>query len=226
MFLPIGDDNLNERTPWVHYAIIAANVAVFLYTMSLVGWAEKWFFTRRGLVPAHFSVLTMFTSMYIHGGFAHVFGNMLFLWIVGDNVEDRLGHLGYLAFYHMAGVAACLAQVAWMPHASLPLVGASGAISGVMGAYAVFFPRTKIKIWYFFWFTFGVTYISAIWAVGLWFLEQVLLGAMAGPTGVAYEAHIGGTVFGVGAARGIRAWSLKESRRGRFPPGWFFRSGR
>ena len=103
-----SDNNLNERTPWVHYAIIAANVAVFLYTMTLDGWAEKRFFTRRGLVPAHFTVLTMFTSMYIHGGFAHVFGNMLFLWIVGDNIEDRLGHLGYLAFYHMAGVAACL----------------------------------------------------------------------------------------------------------------------
>jgi len=208
MFLPIGDENPNERTPWVHYGILAANAAVYLYTLIL-GWDLKEFFQAWGLVPAHFTVLTMFTSMYIHGGLVHVFGNMLFLWIVGDNVEDRLGHLGYLVFYHLAGVAACLAQLAWTSDPSVPLVGASGAISGVMGAYAVFFPRAKIKIWYWVWFVTGVTYVSAIWAVGFWFLEQVLLSAFALPTGVAYGAHVGGVVFGVATALLLRTWVLK-----------------
>jgi membrane associated rhomboid family serine protease len=221
MFLPIGDENPNERTPWVHYGILGANVAVYLYTLSLGRDVGK-FFQAWGLVPARFSVLKMFTSMYIHGGIAHVFGNMLFLWIVGDNVEDRLGHLGYLVFYHLAGVAACLAQAAWTTKASLPLVGASGAISGVMGAYAVFFPRAKIKIWYWVWFFAGVTYVSAIWAVGFWFLEQVLLRTLAGPTGVAYEAHVGGVVFGVASALVLRKWVLKgydSVRRVVRPPG-------
>ena len=210
MILPIGDDNPKEITPYVHYGIMAVNVVVFFYSLSL-GWRVEDFYKAWGLVPASFSGVKLFTSMYLHGDIWHLFGNMLFLWIVGDNVEDRLGHVGYFVFYHLAGVAACLAHVAFSPNSPLPLIGASGAISGMMGAYAVFFPNAKIKIWYwlFFFFT-NVVYVSAKWAVGLWFAEQILLRTVLGPTGVAYDAHIGGIVFGVAAAFFLRKVILKK----------------
>ena len=111
-------------------------------------------------------------GVYLHAGLGHIFGNMLFLWIVGDNVEDRMGHVGYLIFYHAAGAAATLAYVAFTPDVTVPLVGASGAISAVMGAYAVFFPNAKIKIWYWiFLFFTNIIYVSAKWAVppSAWF---------------------------------------------------------
>jgi len=212
MILPIGDDNPNEKTPYVHYLIMALNVMVFLYTLRHTGFgSSRAFYLKWGLVPARFSMVKVFTSMYFHGGLGHIFGNMLFLWIVGDNVEDRLGHVGYLAFYHLAGVAACLVHVATDPHATIPLVGASGAISGVMGAYAVFFPRARIKIWYWiFLFFTDIIYVSAKWAVGLWFVEQLLLWSLGGGMGVAYGAHVGGIVFGVVVALALRKLFLKE----------------
>jgi membrane associated rhomboid family serine protease len=208
MFLPIGDDNPNERPAYVHYCIMGVNVAAFIYTLGQ-GYDAERFLLAWGFVPAHFSLLTLFTSMYIHGGVGHIFGNMLFLSIVGDNVEDRLGHVGYFVFYHLAGAAACLAHAALTRHGAMPLVGASGAISGVMGAYAIFFPRAKIKIWYWlFFFLFGVAYVSAGWAVGLWFVEQLLLRAVLGEQGVSYDAHIGGIVFGVTTALVLRGFFL------------------
>ena len=210
MFLPIGDDNPKETTPFVHYGIMTVNVVVFFYSLQY-GWHPEKFWLAWGLVPAEFDLTRLFTSMYVHGDFGHLFGNMLFLWVVGDNVEDRLGHAGYFAFYHLAGVAACLTHVAFTGSSLVPLIGASGAISGVMGAYAVFFPRAKIKIWYWvFFFFMGVAYVSAKWAVGLWFLEQVLLRAVLGSRGVSYDAHIGGIVFGVAAALVLRGAFLRK----------------
>ena len=210
MFLPIGDDNPKETTPFVHYGIMTVNVVVFLYALRY-GRHVGEFWLAWGLVPAEFDLTRLFTSVYVHGDIWHLFGNMLFLWIVGDNVEDRLGHVGYLVFYHLAGVAACLAHVAFAPNSLLPLIGASGAISGVMGAYAVFFPRAKIKIWYWvFFFFMGVAYVSATWAVGLWFLGQVLLRVGLGSRGVSYDAHIGGIVFGVAAALVLRGVFLRK----------------
>ena len=209
MILPIGDDNPKDTTPYVHYGIMTVNIAVFvLFTMGFRNLKEaRAFYERWGLVPAQFSVVKIFTSMYLHGGFGHLFGNMLFLWIVGDNVEDRVGHFGYFVFYHAAGVAACLAHVAFHSESMMPVVGASGAISAAMGAYAVFFPTAKIKIWYWvFLFFMDVVYISAKWAVGLWFLEQLLLRMLGGNPGVAYEAHIGGVAFGA-----VAAWVLKRT---------------
>ena len=210
MLLPIGDDNPNERTPFVHYAILGANVLVFLFMAGMTREGEGDFIMRWGLVPAQFSLLNLFTSLYLHGGLAHIFGNMLFLWIAGDNVEDRLGHAGYFVFYHLAGAAASLAHVAFAADSPVPLVGASGAISGVMGAYAVFFPNSKIKIWYWvFLFFMNVVYVSAKWAVGLWFLMQVLLATLTRGSHVSYDAHIGGLLFGVGAALALKAFVLK-----------------
>ncbi len=210
MILPIGDDNPREITPYVHYGIMTVNVVVFFYSLGLGGHVEK-FYHAWGLVPARFSVVKLFTSMYIHGDIWHLFGNMLFLWVVGDNVEDRLGHLGYFGFYHLAGVAACLAHVAFAPNSPLPLIGASGAISGMMGAYAVFFPNAKVKIWYwvFFFFT-NVVYVSAKWAVGLWFALQVFQRAVLGSVGISYDAHIGGIVFGVVVALVLRKVFLRK----------------
>ncbi len=209
MFLPIGDDNPRERTPFVHYAILGVNVLVFLYTLALSPREKYDFFLQWAMVPEHFSVVTLFTSIYLHAGLAHLFGNMLFLWIVGDNVEDRLGHVGYFLFYHASGAAATLAFVALSQDPSIPLVGASGAISSVMGAYAVFFPNAKIRIWYWLFFLMDTVYVSAKWAVGLWFLEQLVLWKFSGGSGVAYEAHLGGLAFGVGAALVLRHFVLE-----------------
>ena len=210
MLLPIGDDNPRERTPFVHYAILGVNVAVFLYMLTLSDAGMNAFFLRWGMRPDHFSLVTLFTSVYLHAGLGHIFGNMLFLWIVGDNVEDRMGHVGYLIFYHAAGAAATLAYVAFTPDVTVPLVGASGAISAVMGAYAVFFPNAKIKIWYWiFLFFTNIIYVSAKWAVALWFLEQVLLRLLVGRAGIAYEAHIGGLLFGVAVALALKGLVLK-----------------
>ena len=203
--LPIGDDNPNLRTPYVHYAILTVNVAVFVLMLGMSRREEADFVFRWGLIPSRFNILALFTSLYVHAGLAHIFGNMLFLWIVGDNVEDRLGHAGYFVFYHVAGAAAALTHVAFAGASDVPLVGASGAISAVMGAYAVFFPNAKIRIWYWFLLVFtNVVYVSAKWAVGLWFLEQVVLRGVANSEHVAYDAHIGGLIFGVVAALALR----------------------
>ncbi len=213
MLLPVGDDNPNERTPVVHYGILGVNVAVFLYMLTLGDAEVRHFLFRWGLVPADFNVVSLFTSLYVHGGLAHLFGNMLFLWIVGDNVEDRMGHAGYFIFYHVAGAAASLTHVALHGASALPLVGASGAISAVMGAYAVFFPNSKIRIWYWAFFLFGVAYVSAKWAVGLWFAEQILFQVLSGGgrfSPVSYDAHIGGLLFGVAVAIVLRQFVLKK----------------
>jgi len=214
MILPIGDDNPKEKTPYVHYAIMIVNVLVFFHVAGFRSAAEyERFYRTWGLVPAAFNVVSLFTSMYLHAGLMHLAGNMLFLWIVGDNVEDRVGHVGYLVFYHAAGAVATLAHAWAYPASTMPLVGASGAISGMMGAYAVFFPHAKIKIWYWVWLFFtNVVYVSAKWAVALWFLEQLLLRWATGAagSGVAYEAHIGGLVFGVATAAVLRETLLRE----------------
>lgn len=211
ILLPVGDDNPKVTTPYVHYTIMGVNVVVFFGTLGKTLFEGAEFFQDWGLIPAQFSIVTLFTSMYIHAGIGHIFGNMLFLWVVGDNVEDRLGHFGYFLFYHAAGVAACFAHMIFTDDATMPIVGASGAISGVMGAYAVFFPRAKIKIWYWFFIFFtNIIYVSAKWAVGLWFLQQLLLSAVTRGAGVAYEAHIGGVIFGAAAASILAKAFLKK----------------
>jgi membrane associated rhomboid family serine protease len=211
MLLPIGDDNPTIRTPWVHYGIITLNVLVFLYMLTLPEQTLEAFANAWGFVPAHFNWVSLFTALYIHGGILHIFGNLLFLYIVGDNVEDRMGHLGYFVFYHATGAVGNLAHMGLDPTSAIATVGASGAISGVMGAYAAFYPNAKIRLWYWLGFFFtGRTYISAKWAVGLWFAEQVVLILIFGETGVAYSAHIAGLVFGVLIALILRFTLLRE----------------
>ncbi len=159
--------------------------------------------TNTGLVnletPVH-TVFTIFTSMFIHGGFMHLAGNMMFLWVFGDNIEDRLGHVKYLVFYLVAGVAATLAQ--WMidTGSQVPLIGASGAISGVLGAYLIIYPNNKIKALIIF-YLITVVEMRAMWLLGAWFVWQLIQGSMSlglsGTVSVAFFAHIGGFMAGM-----------------------------
>ncbi|MEK7449189.1 MAG: rhomboid family intramembrane serine protease [Planctomycetota bacterium] len=203
LILPIGDINPRRTVPYVNYLLIAVNTAVFI----LLGFQENYdlIVSRYGLTPAQIKPLTFITSMFLHGSIFHLVGNMLFLWICGDNVEDRLGHLGFLLLYLTAGLVAGGAHILMISPAEkmIPCIGASGAISGIMGAYLVLFPGSRIKFWYFFFFYFfirtGTFMLTSFWAIGFWFAEQLLLtfisSAYQMPSGVAYWAHIGGFVF-------------------------------
>ena len=198
MFIPIGDENPTERKPFVNYAFIGINIVVFvLQALSPPEATLRW-----SIVPAHLEWTTVFTSMFLHADLLHLGFNMLFLWIFGDNVEDRLGHVGYTVFYVFCGIAAAVAHIAGDPTSQLPTLGASGAVSGVMGAYIVFYPRAHVKtfIWLGILYADVVRIPAFIW-VGIWIVEQIVLNALApvgGGGGVAYLAHIGG--FGAGAA--------------------------
>ena len=198
--IPLRDVIPSRTTPVVTVSLIVANVAVFLYELTLGRDVEE--FTRVfGLVPADFSWFTLFTSMFLHGGLFHVGGNMLYLWIFGDNVEDRMGHGRFLAFYVLCGTAAALTQTFTSPESTVPMVGASGAIAGVMGAYFVLYPRSRIVTLIPLFFFFQIVEIPAIFFLGIWFVMQFLSGvgsiAASATGGVAFWAHIGGFVAGV-----------------------------
>jgi membrane associated rhomboid family serine protease len=188
----------------VTISLIAINVLVFLYELSL-GRAVDAFTLYWGLVPAAFSWVAVFTSMFLHGGLLHVAGNMLYLWIFGDNVEDRMGHGRFLVFYLLCGVAAALAQTITVPDSVVPMVGASGAIAGVMGAYFVLYPRSRIVTLIPIFFFFQIVEVPAIFFLGIWFLMQFVSGvgsivsAVGGAPGggIAFWAHIAGFVAGI-----------------------------
>lgn len=205
IIIPVGDDNPRKTVPWVNWLLIIVNVAVFA-SYALASEAKTAaLFEHYALVPSRWRPEALLTSMFLHGGVAHLLGNMLFLWITGDNVEDRLGHFGYLVFYATAGAVAGLAHVWHLPHSDVPCVGASGAISGVMAAYLVLFPRVHIRFWgvlifvvIFRTFSFQLPAWSAL---GFWFLQQLLMQWLAGRdpgvATVAYDAHIGGFAAGL-----------------------------
>jgi membrane associated rhomboid family serine protease len=202
--IPLHDIIPSRTTPYVTISLISINVLVFLYELSL-GRAVDAFTLYWGLVPAAFSWVTVFTSMFLHGGLLHVAGNMLYLWIFGDNVEDRMGHGRFLVFYLLCGVAAALAQTITAPDSVVPMVGASGAIAGVMGAYFVLYPKSRIVTLIPLFFFFQVIEVPAILFLGIWFLMQFLSGvgsivttAGGGPAGgVAFWAHVAGFVAGI-----------------------------
>ena len=215
MIIPYGDDSSPRRTPYVNYALLAANVLIFLF-YGFSSETADWVFKRYAFVPAEWgwaTWYTAFTSMFLHGDILHVGGNMLFLYIVGDNVEDKLGHALYLVAYLLCGLGAVALHVAAGPGSVRATVGASGAISGVIAMYAVFFPRVPIKFFYFIFFGFvwfGTFKLSAIWAVGYWIVEQLLLGTVSSlgsspVSNVAYWAHVGGFVMGFAAVLVLRA---------------------
>ena len=208
---PLGDDNHGARgVPLVTIALVAINSLVFLYQMGLpVEELQKFIFTY-GMIPAEIeqgqNTFTLLTSMFVHGGFAHVFGNMLFLWIFGDNIEQRFGSILYLLFYLGCGLAASYAHIATNSGSVIPSVGASGAISGVMGAYVLLYPLNRVRVLVWFW---GIFYVPAFIFLGVWFLTQLMNGlvqlrvATAQTTGVAFWAHIGGFVAGWGAGASL-----------------------
>jgi membrane associated rhomboid family serine protease len=212
---PLKDDNPTQGTSIVTIGLILANVLVFLYQGSLElgdARAGQAFIEEFGLVPCRLTgacrsaadlpspILTIFTSMFMHGGLFHIAGNMLYLWIFGNNVEDALGHGRYLIFYFASGVAAALAQTAIGPTSTVPMVGASGAISGVLGAYLVLFPHAYVTTLIILGFFFRLVKIPAVIVLGFWIVLQVLngLGSFGASGGVAFFAHIGGFVAGMG----------------------------
>ncbi len=233
--LPLKDDIPSRSVPIVTIGIIAVNILVFLYQASLqlgddpaAGRAYQAFVFEFGLIPCRLSgacevptdvphpVVTVFTSMFMHGGLFHIFGNMLYLWIFGDNVEDTLGHGRFLGFYVVSGVAAALVQTL-MGHASTtPMIGASGAVSGVLGAYLFLFPHANVLTLIIFGFFVRIVRIPALIVLGFWIVVQFLNGlitfgaAMAGrgpEGGVAWFAHIGGFLAGV-----LLLYALKPRR--------------
>ncbi|MCO5177697.1 MAG: rhomboid family intramembrane serine protease [Thermomicrobiales bacterium] len=228
--IPIGDDNrARRRTPVVVYAIIVLNVVVFLYELSLQaqgGDSLGRFIYSWGAIPLELAHMedfppsislpiwaTGFSSMFIHGGWLHIIGNMLFLWVFGDNVEDALGHARFIIFYLICGIGAVALQVLVDTSSTQPMVGASGAISGVLAAYLVLFPHGRVRV--LIWLGIFVTVISlpALIVIGFWIVLQFISGfASVGPDtaqagGVAYFAHIGGFITGL-----VAIWLFRNHR--------------
>ena len=202
---PLRDHNPSGRTPYVVYALMAANILIFLMSLDFRGdERELWnHYVTWAVFPVRITegdgYYTLITSTFLHGGFMHLAGNMLFLWIFGDNMEDQMGHGGFLVFYAICGVAASLFQVMSNPDSAIPLVGASGAIAGVMGGYLLLFPKARIDILLILIIFFRIFTIPAWILLGVWMGMQVFGGLGADPEtgGVAYWAHGGGFVVGL-----------------------------
>lgn len=205
--IPIRDQIPTRRVPFVNYILIAANIFVFIL-QYLAGANQDALIYQFALIPATFSagaslsnISDIFTSMFMHAGLAHLGGNMLYLWIFGDNVEDSMGHGRFLLFYLVGGLVASLAHIFTNPTSQIPTVGASGAIAAVLGAYLVLYPTSKVLTIIPLGFFLRMTMIPAVIVLGLWFVLQLFSGvlSMGGPDvgGVAFWAHIGGFVTGV-----------------------------
>src|SRR5918992_5080875 len=174
--IPLRDIIPSRTTPVVTIGLIVVNALVFFYQWSLGERDGEAFALFYGLIPAAFSWITVLTSMFLHGGVLHFGGNMLYLWIFGDNVEDRMGHGRFLVFYLLCGMAAALAQTVTDPSSIIPMVGASGAIAGVMGAYFVLYPRSRILTLVPIFFFIQILEAPAIFFLGIWFLIQFMTG--------------------------------------------------
>jgi membrane associated rhomboid family serine protease len=232
--IPLRDRNPTRRTPIVTFSLIGLCVAVFLVELSITATSGdaglEHFFDQWGAVPANITAafasgnylgqatLGILTSMFLHGGWLHLAGNMLFLWIFGNNVEDRLGRIPFLAFYLIGGVAAALSQILIDPQSTAPLVGASGAIAAALGAYIVLFPGARIQSLVFLGFFYQLLEVPALIVLGYWFALQLLsgvtsLGAETAQNGVAFFAHIGGFALGVAVGLVMRALGAAAARR-------------
>jgi membrane associated rhomboid family serine protease len=209
--IPLHDDNPTEQTPVVTIAFIVTCIFVFLYQASLPDKLGELLVFQYGAIPAvvfgeadlptHVSGIpayaTLLTSMFLHGGWMHLFGNMLYLWVFGNNIEDVMGHAKYVVFYVTCGILAALSHAMTDPSSTIPMVGASGAISGVLGAYVLLFPRAHVLV---LMPGLGMTQVAAGVVLGMWFVLQLLSGGMSLSStggGVAFFAHIGGFVAGM-----------------------------
>ena len=200
--IPLRDVIPSRTTPYITIGIIILNCLAFLFEFSLSQRLLQPFLMMYGVVPALFSWPTVLTSMFLHGGWLHIAGNMLYLWIFGDNVEDRLGHGRFLAFYLLCGTVAALAQVFVNPRSMVPTIGASGAIAGVMGAYFILFPHSRVLTLVPLIVFWEVIEIPAIFFLGIWFLMQLFMGSRAigsaNAGGIAFWAHVAGFLAGFG----------------------------
>jgi len=236
---PIRDENRPSKRPFVTYGLIAANVSVFF--MQMFNPRYDWFYTY-GAIPIEIlrgeRLWTLLTSMFVHGDLLHLLGNMVFLWIFGDNIEDTLGHAKYLLFYVVGGFIASYAHVAstvlltytsripyFTPDFGIPTVGASGAISAVLGAYLVLFPRSRIRTLVYLAYILTFASVPAYFYLGFWFLYQILMGfgfLLGAPSSVAFWAHIGGYVYGAAAVKAVgvkpRGKPVQVLREGRIAP--------
>lgn len=217
--IPIRDDNPAHRPPIATVTLIAACVVVFLWQLSLDPRAQEAAVYSWGMIPAVLlgearlpaelvrvpPAATLLTSMFLHGGWGHLLGNMLYLWIFGNNIEDRLGHGRFILFYVACGLAAAAAQILPEPGSRIPMIGASGAISGVLGAYMLLYPQARVLVLIPLGFMF-LHHVRAVWLLGVWFTLQIVsaLAAPAGTGGVAWWAHVGGFVAGVALALPLR----------------------
>ena len=208
--IPFKDDNPTRRLPFITVGLIVINIIVFIVQMTYpgdprrvvyaYGAIPRFLLTFQTAQPVH-PVLTVFTSMFMHGGFLHLGTNMLYFWIFGDNIEDRLGHVRFFVFYLLCGITAAYAHVVTEPSSMLTMIGASGAVSGILGAYLLLFPRARIHTLIFLGFFVQVVRLPALFVIGLWIVIQFINGmiskGIAGQGGVAWFAHIGGFVFGI-----------------------------
>ncbi|RCK19788.1 protease [Thalassospira profundimaris] len=209
--LPIKDNNPTTITPWVTYAIIALNVVVFLFTVSLDPRSAQLVNLQYGAIPAivfghadlppefspfppGFGFLSIFSAMFMHGGWMHLGGNMLYLWIFGNNVEDAMGHFRFLMFYLICGIAAALGHGLLDTQSHIPMIGASGALAGVLGAYFLLYPKARVLVWFFWVFIF---YVPAVFVLGFWFVTQIINFGSGADGGIAWVAHIAGFVAGL-----------------------------
>jgi membrane associated rhomboid family serine protease len=213
--LPLRDDNPITITPIVTWVLIAVNVVIFLYQVSLGANASQRFVYQFGAIPAVIvgeqrlpdtiaaipPPMSLFTSMFLHGGWMHLVGNMWFLWIFGNNIEEAMGHFRYLAFYLICGFAASASHILAYPDSTIPSIGASGAIAGALGAYIMLYPRARVWTLIFLGFFMRLMYVPAWIVLGFWILLQFINGSMAAGTqdagGVAFWAHVGGFIAGV-----------------------------
>lgn len=207
--IPLKDINPSRTRPYVTWVLIALNVVAFLFELLLdqMGYLDTLIYSA-GVVPATISsaplslgVPTLFTSMFLHGGWTHLLGNMLYLWIFGDNIEDRMGHGRFLVFYLLGGVVAAVAQVLTSPHSTVPMVGASGAIAAVLGAYLLEYPNARVRSLLLLGYFIRLVNVPAVIVLGLWFVLQFFSGFLSLSVmesgGVAYFAHVGGFIAGL-----------------------------
>lgn len=207
--IPLHDDNPTRTPAAITILLIVVNVAAFLYELSLPSrWCLEAFFADFALIPAAVThatapvaYRTVFTSMFLHGGWLHLIGNMWFLWLFGNNIEDSVGHLKFIVFYTFCGIAAAAAQIATAPDSVVPMIGASGAVSGVLGAYLILFPRARVLVLLPIWVFLRFVYVPAWLMLIFWFGLQLLSGAATFNRmpvgGVAFWAHVGGFAAGM-----------------------------
>jgi membrane associated rhomboid family serine protease len=213
MFIPLRDENPTRRFPAVTILLIALNTGIFII-QAISPQGLSYHVMRMGVIPYEISHLrslaegvrlspgvTVFTAMFLHGSLFHLLGNMLFLWIFGNNIEDYLGHLRFSLFYLLSGLGATFIQVVFSPNSRIPMIGASGAIAGVLGAYIMLYPTAKVRTLVFLFFIIRVLDIPAAYVLGFWFMLQVLNIGLGGS--VAWFAHIGGFLVGMGLIRVI-----------------------